>query len=329
MKQSELRQDPVSGDWILFAPGRIKRPDDFVKKRKGKRKPTLISKCPFENPFRNRKMLLRYGSGKEWEIVVFENDYPAVGHSDKLAKIRKLGPSSIVEGFGHHDLVVTRNHYLNFPELPFEKACRVFETFRDRYLMLLADRNLAYVSIFQNWGPLAGATVSHPHFQIIAIPVVPPDIGHSLRGSARYFKEHKTCVHCTQIKWELKEKKRVIVESAGAVAITPFVSRNPFEVRVFSKKHLPYFENSLDGELCDVVAVLQKVLRLIRKNLGDPDYNFFIHTAPIRGKEGYHHYHWHIEIYPKMTTRAGFEFGTGIDINVIDPDVAAKILRRK
>ena len=130
------------------------------------------------------------------------------------------------------------------------------------------------------------------------------------------------------IDWELKEKKRIIFENNGAVAFTPYVSRTPFEVRIFPKKHLPYFENTYDHDMEYVVEALQKSLRIIEKRLGDPDYNFFIHTAPVQNKENYRHYHWHIEITPIISIRGGFELGTGIEINDVDPDAAAKILKK-
>lgn len=128
--------------------------------------------------------------------------------------------------------------------------------------------------------------------------------------------------------WERKQKTRIIYENEGAVAFAPFVSRGPFELRVFPKKHLPFFENTYDHDMAFVVEALQKSLRNIKKDLGDPDYNFFIHTAPMQDKGKYTHYHWHIEIFPKLAIKAGFELGTGVDINIVDPDLAAKTLKK-
>ena len=129
------------------------------------------------------------------------------------------------------------------------------------------------------------------------------------------------------IKFEQKEKKRIIFENESAIAFAPYISRSPFEIRIFPKKHLPYFENTYDKEMSAVVEALQKTLGSFKKNLKDPDYNFFIHTSPIKDKENYGHYHWHIEVIPHLAIRAGFELGTGLEINTVDPDEAAKILR--
>lgn len=324
---SELRQDLVSGDWVLLAPGRAKRPHFFVK-NKIQRTPDSISGCPFEHL---QKDNLAYPNHLDWAVQVFPNKYPAVIEKKRgvRASIAKHGPYAIFPGVGRHDLVVTRDHYKNFSRLSREHALLVFRAFQDRYLFVSDHGYIDYVSILHNWGPTAGASVFHPHYQIMSIPVVPPDVQHSLRGSSRYFHDHKKCVHCVMIDLELHEKKRIVFENDKAVAFTPFVSRTPFEVRVFPKNHLPYFENSYDEDMESVVEALQYSLRFIEKKLGDPDYNFFIHTAPIKDKEKYRHYHWHIEITPKISIRGGFEWGTGIETNVIDPDDAAKILRVK
>jgi len=330
ISNSELRQDLVSGDWIVITPARARRPDDFIKKKE-KRKIAPIKNCPFEDPqkFSNLEPYLIYPNKSSWAVQVFPNKYPVVAHQKTKARFFHNGPYTIFPGVGHHDLVITRDHRKNFPKLNKEEAHLVFQAFRDRYLIFFQEKEkqIAYVSIFHNWGPAAGASIFHPHYQIIAIPVVPPDINHSLIGSTRYFEQHHKCIHCLMIEWEKKEKKRIIYENEGAIAFAPYVSRSPFEVRVFPKKHLPYFENTYDEDIEDVVGVLQKVLKIFEKKLNDPDYNFFIHTSPIKDKEKFHHYHWHIEITPKFSIMAGFELGTGIEINVIDPDQAAKLLR--
>jgi UDPglucose--hexose-1-phosphate uridylyltransferase len=331
--RSELRQDLVSGDWILIAPKRGKKPQTFLADRSNRTNKTYKSyrpkkNCPFENPLKSHKPILVYESKRGWELVVVENKYPAVVHHKVCADSFRDGPYLVAEGIGHHDVIITRDHDKNFVDLKPSQANQVFEAFRDRYLMLLDDPCLAYISIFHNWGPAAGASVYHPHYQLLALPVVPPDIKHSLTGSLNYFKKYRRCVHCDIISYEQREKKRIIYENDGAVVFTPFVSREPFELRIFPQKHLPYFENTLDLELGYAVEALQTGLRKIKSKLSDPDYNFFIHTAPIQNKNKYKNYHWHIEVIPKTNISAGFELGTGIEINPVDPDEAAKILKK-
>ena len=341
---SELRQDIVSGDWVAIAPNRSKRPDQFIKREERLRVPK--ESCFFENPQEsgNKSPSIIYVKGqkevflgkefpgyggklRDWQIQIIESKYPALNHKNACAKESKKGPYSIVEGVGYHDIVITRDHDRNFANLDKNAANLVFEAFRDRYLIISKDNCTAYTSIFHNWGPKAGASVYHPHYQIISLPIIPPDIGRSLKGSDSYFSVNKKCVHCVMIEWEKKERARVIYENEEAIAFTPFVSREPFELRVFPKKHLPFFEQTKKEDMKAVVDALQKVLKKIESELKDPDYNFFIHTAPHIDKEKHGHYHWHIEVLPKISTSAGFELGTGIEITVVDPDEAAKMLK--
>lgn len=324
-KQSELRQDIVSGDWIVVAPGRANRPHTI---KATTRKHAPKSSCPFENPqdSGNKPPILIYPDQKDWQLQILENKYPAVMHHKVCGTISKVGPYPVVPAVGHHDLLITRDHEKNFPHLSKKEADQVFQALRDRYLMLFNDKCLDYIFMLHNWGPGAGASIFHPHYQVIALPVVPPDVQHSLNGSKKYWDKNKKCVHCVMLAYEMKEGKRIVYENEGAVALAPFVSRSPFEVRIFPKKHLPFFENTLDEDISYAVEALQQVLKKFEKKLKDPDYNFFIHTAPLRDKKSYEHYHWHIEAYPKVSIKAAFEAGTGVEINDVDPDLAAKLL---
>ena len=329
MEQSELRQDVVSGDWILIAPGRGKRPQRFAEKNKPRHSPK--KGCLFEHPEKiggGPPSIVKPRKGS-WRIQVAPNKYPAVSHDGVRAVVGRQGPFLVIPGVGHHDLVITRDHNKNFPALSRKDAELVLQTFKERYLMLKRDRYVAYVSIFHNWGLRAGASVYHPHYQIVALPVIPPDVGHSLYGSKRYNRRHHRCVHCDIIKWEKREDKRIVYENRGAVAFAPFVSREPMEIRVFPKTHSPFFEESTVSKLSYVADALQEVLRRVEKKLGHPDYNFFIHTAPVRNRKDYRHYHWHVEIQPKIDIEGGFELSTGVEINVIDPDEAAEFLSSK
>ncbi|MFH1188506.1 MAG: DUF4921 family protein [bacterium] len=321
----ELRQDIVSGDWILVAPKRGKRPEELAEQIEIKRSDPAT--CPFCAPQKFVEPILFYEKGDEWNVQIIANKYPAVSRNDGRAALMRQGPYFIVPGYGYHDVVITKDHDTNFPKLSLADACDLFKAFRERYHMLAADDYISYVSIFHNWGPKAGASLYHPHYQIIAIPVIPPDVQHSLDGSQRYFKENNECVHCLMLQWEREYGKRIIYENEYAIALAPFVSREPFELRVFPKAHAAYFEDTSDEVLNGVVEVLHEALQRLEQGLKQPHYNFFLHTSPIRHKERYHHYHWHIEMQPKLNISAGFELSTGIEINTIDPDVAAAFLR--
>ncbi len=327
--KSEFRKDIVSGDWVIISSKRGKRPDQF--KTKIKRKIVPKNNCPFEDPQKagNGNPILIYPDKKNWIVQVIPNRFPAVKHQKICPIPEEKGPYAVMDANGFHDLVITRDHYKNFPHLDKAAANLLFKTFKDRYLMFNEHECLEYIFIFANWGPKAGASIFHPHYQIISLPIIPPDVSRSLSGSLRYYQDNNRCVHCAMIEYEMKEKKRIVYENEEAIAFAPFVSREPFELRVFPKKHQPFFEETEDNIMKHVVDALQQSLLKLEKHLNDPDYNFFIHTAPLIDKKMHFHYHWHIEVVPKFQVSAGVEVGTGIEITIVDPDEAAKILRKK
>lgn len=329
---SELRKDIVSSEWTLVSPGRSKRPNEY-KNNKKPQKPSPIKDCPFENPIVSAGGLIAgYPRKGEWQLQVIPNKYPAVSalpdvNGDGALKPSKHGPYWKLDARGHHEVFVTRDHRINFAHLSRAKANLVFQALKDRFHTLAKDKNVTYASFFQNSGEGTGASIYHPHFQLITLPIIPPDIGHSLHGSKRYMGKHGRCVHCDMIAWEKKEKKRIVFQNAKAIAFAPYVSKSPFELRIFPKSHLPYIEETVDSVISDVVEAMQFSLKKIGAAVTH-NYNLFIHTAPLKDKASYGHYHWHIEIIPKVTQYAGFELETGVIINSLDPDSAAEAIRK-
>ncbi|MBI2640782.1 MAG: DUF4921 family protein [Candidatus Sungbacteria bacterium] len=321
---SELRQDFVSGEWAVIATGRGKRPHDFLKqKREPFRQPK--SGCPFEKL--PAGVLAAYSLDEEWQVGVIPNKYPVFGRG-VCSFFHRVGPYQWGEGVGFHEVVITRDHERSIGRMRIEEVELVIRAYQDRYLALRNDDCVEYISIFHNHGKLSGATISHPHSQIIAIPVIPPDVGRSLRGSADFFHENKTCVHCHLLKYELKVRDRVIYENDFFAVLAPFASKTAFEIRIYPKRHEPHFEMILAQERMVLADALRSALAKLFRGLKNPDYNFFLHTAPIADSKEFHHYHWHFEILPKTAIWAGFEIGTGIEISTIAPEKAAEFLRR-
>jgi len=324
----ELRQDLVSGDWVLISTDRGKRPHQFLDKSKLERTPK--AGCPFENPKRagGGKVILSLPSKKNWALQVVPNKYPVLaGDVGEPARERKVGPFLTISGVGRHELIITKDHDKNFSKLTTENAFLLFSAFRSRYNHIAESKGIAYISSYHNWGPRTGASIYHPHYQILGIPIVPQEVGRSLDGAMKYYRKNKRCVHCAQISWESKQKKRIIFQDKNAIAFAPFVSKEPFEMRVFIKKHSPFFEKSSDEELKSVTKVLQTSLKRLERVIKNANYNFFIHTSPVKNKNKYKHYHWHIEVVPRLNISAGFELDTNIQVNSVDPDDAAKLLR--
>ena len=324
---SEYRRDLVSGEWVIMAPERAKRPHELWKNIP-KRQKSPKAGCPFEDLKKtgNWPPIISFPADKNWEVMVLPNKYPAVAHLNTCAIDIKNGPYEVKSGIGAHDVVLLRDHNKPLADLTLRQATNVLLIMRDRYRMLAGDPCLSYVIGIHNWGPTVGASLYHPHLQILTLPIVPYLVKRSLHGSHAYFEKNKRCAHCEIISYEKKYKKRIVAENRGAIAVCPFVSWREYEVRIFPKQHQSNFEDSAPTDLKYVADVLQRVLKMIRRNLHDPDLNFYLHSAPLKDKE--RHYHWHIEIIPNVPpTPAGFELGTGVEITTADPDLAASVLR--
>ena len=328
-KLSELRQDLVSQDWVVIAIGRARRPHFY---RSHQREVFTLpkNKCPFDNLKKSGNAepvaIYKTPTGKDWFVQVVPNKFPAFSYGP-CQKTQKSGPYQWQEGVGFHEVILTKDHTRLMSEFSDEEIELVLRAYQERYLSIKNDPCLAYVLIFQNHGFEAGASVPHPHSQLVGIPVVPPDVINSLHSSERYFRKHRKCVHCTIINWELKFKKRIVAKNDYAVAYCPFASRKAFEITVSPIRHQPNFELIGKKERFAFAQVLRKALRSLLKGLKDPAYNFYIHTTPVKHKDK-HYYHWHLEILPATSVWGGVEFGTGIEISTITPEEAAKHLRK-
>ena len=326
---SELRQDPLSGDWIILSPGRAKRPQMLDRGGAKNRRPTPKKDCPFENLQKsgNDTILEAWPNKKEWKIAVIPNKYPALIHGEVCAIDFRKGIYKAKTGIGVHELFITRDHLKFFADLDRNTAAQLLRIFQDRYRFANDGCN-AYAVAFLNYGPSVGASLWHPHYQLLAVPFVPPHVARSLRGAEDYFKKHHRCLRCAVLREERRNKTRIIEENRNAIAFAPYASKRPFEVRVIPKKHFSRFEETPPEVIADVAFVMQSILRRLRQRAGDPNLNFFIHNAPLT-KKNYPYHHWHAEILPNLSYLGGLEFATGIYINVIDPDMAAKTLKEK
>ena len=327
----ELRQDLVTGEWVAIAEKRVERPQEFVK-RDAELLNTSLKKCPFEtSPQASAKdkpvLLYKNKNETDWTLQIVLNLYPIFTHIGQCKDIFQVGPYFAIEGAGLHEIVITRDHKRHLALMSNGEVTEVVRAYHQRYNEIKNDECVKYVSIFHNHGPEAGASISHPHSQIVATPVVPSDVHRSLEGSKSYEDKNKKCVHCIIIGWEKEDKKRILFENDSFIAFVPFVSRVNFEIQIFPKEHRSNFEETPKEQFSQLADVLRKSLRVLYDTLDNPSYNFFIHTAPADHGE-HKHYHWHIEIFPKTNTWGGIELGTGMEVLMISPENAAKYLKK-
>lgn len=332
---SELRKDPVSKRWVVFAPERGQRPHDYKEEDKKKHFTEDTAKCPFceghesfsgEELMAYEKIPGRHPDTPGWWIRVLENKYPALREEEELGKVG-AGIYDKMNGIGHHEIIVeTPMHYRCLSELKYSEVEKVVWAYRDRYLEIKEDPKMKYILIFKNYGKEAGASLEHAHSQLIATPVVPKRVDEELDGAKNYYKFRDRCVFCDIVSQELSDKTRIVEENDSFVSFVFFAGRFPYETWIVPKKHNSNFENISKKEVSNLANILKNTLTRMKKVLNDPDYNFVLHTLPITWESDYY-YHWHIEIMPKLTKVAGFEWGTGFYINSVLPETAAESLR--
>lgn len=204
---SEFREDPISGDWIILATGRAKRPEELLR-RKAPRLVLPKSKCPFEDLERsgNWPPIAFFPSLEKWKIAVIPNKYPALTHFKGCAVDIMRGVYHAKTGVGDHEIVIARDHRKNIADLDFSTARKLFSVIQERHRSLAEDHCNAYIASFFNWGREAGASVSHPHYQILALPIIPPHAGRSFYGARHYFKTHHRCARCAIIADERRKR---------------------------------------------------------------------------------------------------------------------------
>ncbi|MBI5116186.1 DUF4931 domain-containing protein [Candidatus Poribacteria bacterium] len=333
----ELRKDPVVGRWVIIATERGKRPMDFH--------PEPVSDdtgfCPFceghedKTPpeilaFRDNHQV---ANGPGWNVRVVPNKFPALRIEGEMGKAG-VGMYDKMNGIGAHEVIIeTPDHFKKLDMHTQDSLAKVFQACKNRIIDLNNDKRFKYILVFKNEGRQAGASLSHPHSQLIATPVTPKRVKEELMGAKEFFNYKDRCVFCDIIREELSQGSRIIYENKGFVSFSPFASRFPFEIWVLPKRHSPDFQTIEYEEMLLLADILIVTMRKLAVALNRPQYNLVLHTGPVRwARMGYWvtldmDYHWHIEIMPKLTQVAGFEWGTGFYINPTVPEEAAKFLR--
>jgi len=326
----ELRKDPVTGRWVIIASDRAKRPKSFIISKA----PKQTGPCPFcpgnEGMTPEEISAIRPAGGApnstEWSMRVVPNKYPALRIEGGLDR-KGEGMFDKMNGIGAHEVIIeSPDHDKSIADLDENQVADIIKAYKYRTHDLERDARFRYVLIFRNHGPSAGASLDHAHSQIIALPIVPKRVQEEIRGAKQYFEYKERCVFCDMMSEELAAGKRVVLENDEFVVISPFAARFPFETWLLPKKHSSDFAQMPDESVGKCASALKDVLSRTKQVLDDPPYNFIVHTAPVHE----HHeneYHWHIEIMPRLTHVAGFEWGSGFYINPTPPEEAAEFLR--
>jgi len=332
----QLRQDRSTKEWVIIATERSKRPHDFKKGERHIEESNYKKDCPFclGNEHLTPHETLAYRSGgppdsEGWWVRVVPNRFPALSPEGSLERKEEKGFFRMMDGVGIHEVVIESPFHNQFlPLMEDRQAEEVFLAYRERYLALREDPRIKLIIIFKNHGEAAGTSLEHPHSQFVGTVVVPSNIRRKLEEAARYYDDHGSCVYCDLVEEELSLGKRVVMDTEKFVVLQPFASRFPFETWIIPKEHQASFGLISMEDSKKFAKVLKTTLLKLYSKLNNPDYNYVIHTAPIKD-EGEDYYHWHLQIIPRLTTPAGFEMGSGIFINVCLPEETAQFLKEQ
>lgn len=334
---SELRFDPLKRKWVVIAPERAYRPSDHSVITDMKDNKEVCPFCPGREGA-TTKELLRFNGLDEgnWSLRVVPNKYPAFRIEGEL-KREGYGSYDIVSGIGAHEVVIeTPQHNVSLSEYTTKILYNIFNAFKLRIIDLRQDIRFRYIFAFKNYGFNAGATLIHPHSQIIAMPVVPDLVASMLNAAKTYFEQKERCLICDILGMEFRMNERIVLENADFVAICPFASSSPFETRIYPLKHSHDFTTLNDNELSALANIVKEIFARLDKSLNKPHINMVIHTSPPLNKRPGHpeywnsifyDYHWFLEIIPRISGYAGFEWATGFNINMVEPEEAAKFLK--
>jgi len=346
--RASMRRNPVSGAIVIISPDRQKTREQLARKKPrdwSKIKPEIVSgqECPFEigheamTPPEIRAY--RENGSKPnspgWWVRAVPNSFPALDSSipSEFIEEEVCGPFLSIPAYGQHYVIVeSPNHASSLGEMTPKNVREVAHMWRELTLLVGGRENIQHVFVFENYGPLSGASQPHPHSQLMGLPMVPTRILNELRGSGAYYDKNKICFYCQEIEWEMHVRERIVAENNNFLAWCPYTSRVPYQVMISPKKHQSFFANICtyppgQDPLTEFSQLLQEILLRLKICLDDPDYNLYFHTAPS-SRPDILSYHWHCQIEPRTeSTPAGFESGAGVYVNTRSPENAAGDLK--
>ena len=326
----ELRKDPIVGRWVIISTERARRPSDFSRPREVRRGTACAFCAGRESETPPEVLAFRSDGGPpntgNWTVRVVPNKFPALRIEGELTPEGE-GIFDRMNGIGAHEVIVeTPDHSVDLAQLTPKRIEEVLWAYHERLVDLQKDPRFRYILIFKNHGADAGASLEHTHSQLIALPIIPLYVAEELTGAGEYYRHRERCVFCDLVRQELASQARLVAENEDFVILCPFAPRFPFETWILPKRHGEAFERATEREYRNLAGALGDLLRRMNTVLDSPPYNYVIHSSPLgEPEDGY--YHWHLEIMPKLTKVAGFEWGTGFYINPTPPEDAARFLR--
>jgi len=336
----ELRKDAIVDRWVIIATERSRRPNDFLIEPEP---PAVASPFAAGHEARTPPEIFQIGRDPSaapdtpgWQVRVVPNKYPALSMEGEL-NYQGLGMFDLMNGVGAHEVVIENpDQNWDMTVATDEEMTNVLRAYRARILALQQDERFRYVLVFRNKGTMAGATIAHPHSQIIALPILPMTVKEHLTAAREYYQRKSRCIFTDILRQELALGDRIVEANEHFIVLCPFAARFPFETQIYPRRQSHDFATLDEDELRALGDTLRRTLRRIKTLLGDPAYNLMLHNSPNLspqpGCPDYwgtiaQDYQWRLDILPRLTRVAGFEWGTGFYINPVAPEEAARFLR--
>jgi len=325
---SELRLNLITGEWVIIATERAKRPEEFRQAAAKRVLPPFSESCPFcpGHEDRTPAETLRIPDDGSWLVRAVPNKFSALSPEGDPTR-HDAGLKTRLGGIGYHEVIIeSPAHDASTALLPVAQVERVMAACRDRLRAFYREAAVEHVIIFKNHGEAAGTSLEHPHCQIVGTPVLPGQLRRRIEEAMRFWGDYASCLYCRTLADELAEGVRVVTENASFVAFVPYAALSPFHLWITPRRHAAHFGAVADSELADLAAILRDVLRRLHFGLGDPDFNWVIRSlSPEEGAVKY--FHWYLSLVPRVSRAAGFELGTGMFINTALPEASAAFLR--
>ena len=325
---SEIRKDPLTGRTVIIAPERATRPKQLGSAAHA----DPLQDCPFcpgnENLTPPESWANRATDSQPnqpgWSVRIVPNKYPAVTIGDANGERRATVGSTVA---GVHEVIIeSPAHVTNLAALDEQQFTRIFHAYRERLRAWSEDPRWRYRLIFKNQGARAGATFDHAHAQLIALPFIPADVEQELASARAHYRRDGRCYYCELVARELKAPARVVTSSAEFIALCPTAPRFAFETWILPRIHAAAFEETDQAKIAALAKILRHVIIALDRLQADQPFNYFLQSLSLDESEQAH-YHWQLRLLPQFSRAAGFEWGSGMHINPVAPEDAARMLR--
>jgi UDPglucose--hexose-1-phosphate uridylyltransferase len=332
---SLLRYDATTNDWVIFAHERARRPHEHARRNAtdgtAESAPAPCPFCPGNEHLTGPEIYAARDNGSPnapgWRTRVVANKFPALRIEEDHRRREEGTLFRAMGGCGAHEVIIeSPDHERPLAHQPLDQVEAVLRTLQFRFNDLMRDPRFQTIILFKNHGEGAGTSLRHPHWQLIATPVVPRLVRLKHAVATDYFDQTGDCLYCVLLAEELAGGDRVVAQNDHFAAVAPYASHAPFETWILPKVHQSSYGWVSAPLLRSLAEILQTVLLKLDNALDNPDFNLTINTVP-RGEEDKKYYLWHIEVLPRLTRPAGFELGSGMSINTVLPEDAARWLR--